>query len=270
MHGGGNMMDEEAPITRARRARASSAPSLVDDAPRGDVSLYLRALLGDRQGHVDVMREGLFEEYGREDARPGGDPLGGLVGTILSQHTSDKNSHRAYQSLIERFPTWEAVAAASLDEIENAIRSGGLAAQKAPRIQEAVRAVYARFGSYDLSFLTEMPRDEARTLLMGLASGIGPKTASCVLLFSLGVPAFCVDTHIQRICARVGLIRAKDSAEKAQHMLEATVPPEDVQALHIAMIRHGRSTCRAQKPQCGRCPLREVCLYGATEGAHIR
>jgi len=270
MHGGGNIMDEEGPATRSRKAHASSSSSPADDAPRGEVSLYLRALLGNRQDHVDVMCERLLDEYGRARFHEPSDALGGLVGTILSQHTSDKNSHRAYTSLIERFPTWEAVAAASLDEIEESIRSGGLAAQKAPRIQGAVHAVYERFGSYDLSFLATLPRDEARTLLMGLASGIGPKTASCVLLFSLGVPAFCVDTHIQRICARVGLIRSKDSAEKAQHMLEATVPPEDIHAMHVAMIRHGRSTCRAQKPQCGRCPLREVCLYGATEGAHVR
>lgn len=265
MHGGGMMRDDEELATRTRKARPGVAFS-EEEAPR-HVSLYLRALLGDRQAHVDVMRENLFEEYGRADERESNDPLGGLVGTILSQHTSDKNSHRAYQSLIARFPSWQEVADAPLDEIEEAIRSGGLAVQKAPRIQTAVRAVHERFGSYDLTFLKKMPRDEARTLLMGLAAGIGPKTASCVLLFSLGVPAFCVDTHIQRICARVGVIRARDSAEKAQHMLEATVPPEDVQALHIAMIRHGRTTCRAQKPRCERCPLRDVCLYGTTESA---
>ncbi len=98
---------------------------------------------------------------------------------------------------------------------------------------------------------------------MSLAPGIGPKTASCVLMFNVGLPAFCVDTHIQRICARLGLIGPRDSAEKAQHLLEATVPPEDVLALHVAMIRHGRRVCRAQRPQCRQCPVRELCLFYA-------
>ena len=98
---------------------------------------------------------------------------------------------------------------------------------------------------------------------MSLGAGIGPKTASCVLLFSVGLPAFCVDTHIQRICARLGLIATKDSAEKAQHLLEATVPAHDTYAMHVDMIRHGRQVCRAQKPRCDVCPLRPVCRFGS-------
>lgn len=233
------------------------------DAPDG-VSPYLRELLGDRQAHVDVVRERLFAAYGYPTFGEPSDPVGGLVGTILSQHTSNVNSHRAYASLRARFPTWVEVAAAPLLEVEDAIRSGGLAAQKAPRIQGMLRGVHERCGAYDFSILHGMPRDEARALLMSLGSGIGPKTASCVLLFSLGVPAFCVDTHIQRICARLGLIRPKDSPEKAMRLLEATVPPDDVHAMHVDMIRHGREVCRAQRPRCERCPLLDMCLYGAT------
>jgi endonuclease-3 len=148
--------------------------------------------------------------------------------------------------------------------VAEAIRPGGLAAQKAPRIQHVLRNVYERFGAYDLSVLHEMSRDEARALLMSLGSGIGHKTASCVLLFDVGLPAFCVDTHIQRVCARLGLIGPRDSAEKAQYLLEATVPPEDTYAMHVDMIRHGRQICRAQRPRCMPCPLRDVCLYGST------
>jgi len=243
--------------------RASGRKSVAQ--PPAGISRYLRELLGDRQRHVDIVRERLFSYYGYDDGLPSGDPVGGIVGTILSQHTSDTNSGRAYASLRARFPTWHEAAAAPVAEVEDAIRSGGLAAQKAPRIQATLHAIHDRFGAYDLSVLATLPRDEARALLMGLGSGIGPKTASCVLLFSVGIPAFCVDTHIQRICARLGLIGSKDSPEKAQRLLEATVPPEDVRALHVAMIRHGRGICRAQRPQCERCPLLEMCLYNSTD-----
>jgi endonuclease-3 len=228
------------------------------------VSLYLRELLGDRQEHVDAVRESLLRAYGYAEPRERDDPLSELVATILSQHTSDVNSHRAFRSLRECFPTWAEVVEAPVEEVAASIRGGGLADQKAPRIQQMLRAVHARFGAYDLSALHAMGREEARALLMSLASGIGPKTASCVLMFAVGLPAFCVDTHIQRICARLGLIGPKDSAEKAQHLLEATVPPEDTYALHVAMIRHGRQVCRAQRPRCPGCPLLELCLYGNT------
>ncbi len=228
------------------------------------VSPYLRELLSDRQEHVDAVRDSLLRAYGYAEPGERDDPLSELIATILSQHTSDVNSHRAFKSLRERFPTWAEVAAAPVEEVAASIRSGGLADQKAPRIQQVLRAVHRRFGAYDLSALHEMGRDEARALLMSLASGIGPKTASCVLMFAVGLPAFCVDTHIQRICARLGLIGPRDSAEKAQHLLEATVPPEDTYALHVAMIRHGRQVCRAQRPRCPGCPLFAVCLYGNT------
>ncbi len=228
----------------------------------GGISFYLRELLSNHQLHIDTVREHLFAAYGYPAGEPSGDAVGGIVGTILSQHTSDTNSRRAYTNLRARFNTWVEVADAPVGDIEDAIRSGGLAAQKAPRIQATLREIYARFGAYDLSVLTTLPRDEARALLMGLGTGIGPKTASCVLLFSLGIPAFCVDTHIQRIAARLGWVRPTDSAEKVQHLLEATVPSEDVRAMHVDMIHHGRTTCRAQRPQCERCSLREMCLYG--------
>jgi endonuclease-3 len=233
-----------------------------DDAAR--LSPYLRDLLRNRQQHVDAVRARLFQAYGHPEPGARADPLSDLIATILSQHTSDVNSDRAFARLRARFPSWEQVASAPVEEVAEAIRPGGLAAQKAPRIQQVLRAVHGRFGAYDLSVLYTMTRDEARALLMSLGSGIGPKTASCVLLFAVGLPAFCVDTHIQRICARLGVIGPRDGAEKAQHLLEATVPPEDTYALHVAMIRHGRQICRAQRPHCTQCPLRDLCLYGST------
>jgi endonuclease-3 len=239
-----------------------------DDVP--GVSPYLRSLLSNRRQHVDAVRERLFRSYGYPEPGERADPLSDLIATILSQHTSDANSHRAFARLRERFPSWEQVVAAPVEEVEKAIRPGGLAVQKAPRIQQVLRAVHERFGAYDLSVLHEMSRDEARALLMSLGAGIGPKTASCVLLFAVGLPAFCVDTHIQRVCARLGLIGPRDSAEKAQHLLEAALQvlhaEEDTYAMHVAMIRHGRQICRAQRPRCMQCPLRDLCLYGSTYG----
>jgi endonuclease III len=232
------------------------------------VSPYLRALLSNRRQHVDAVRERLFRTYGYPEPGERSDPLSGLIATILSQHTSDVNSHRAFARLRERLPSWEQVAAAPVEEVAEAIRPGGLAAQKAPRIQHVLRNVYERFGAYDLSVLHQMSRDEARALLMSLGSGIGHKTASCVLLFDVGLPAFCVDTHIQRICARLGLIGPRESAEKAQRLLEEALrvlqAEEDTYAMHVAMIRHGRQICRAQRPRCVQCSLRDLCLYGST------
>jgi endonuclease-3 len=225
----------------------------------------IRGLLGDPRAHVSMVSDRLIVAYGYDSGAPSGDPVGGLVATILSQHTSDANSGRAFQNLRHRYPTWEDVVFAEPRDIEDAIRSGGLAAQKAPRIQAALRAILEQFGGFDLSVLSTLPRDQARTLLIGLASGIGYKTASCVLLFDVGLPAFCVDTHIQRIAARIGFIRPNDSAERAMHFLEATIQPGDTRALHVAMIKHGRQVCRARRPRCATCPLLEICVFGLTE-----
>lgn len=227
------------------------------------MSPYLRSLLADRRAHVSAVREALFRLYGRPQPDPPEDPLSSLIATILSQHTSDINSHRAFAALRRSFPTWESVAGADTDAVVEAIRAGGLATLKAPRIQRVLRAVRDRFGAYDLSALHSMQRDEARTALMSLGTGIGSKTASCVLLFAVGLPAFCVDTHIRRVCERIGLIGPRDGPDKAQDLLESAVPPEDTYAMHVDMIRHGRQVCKAQRPRCGSCGLRELCLYGS-------
>jgi endonuclease-3 len=206
----------------------------------------------------------LVQTYGEPEWQPTGDALGELVGTILSQHTSDINSGRAYQQLVATFPTWEQVRDAPVEQVAQAIRSGGLANMKAPRIQEVLRVLTERLHSAPLSlnFLAERPLAEGRSYLRSLP-GVGPKTAACVLLFSLGLPAFPVDTHVHRTSRRLGLIGAKVSADQAHAIYEQIVPAEYAHTLHVNLIQHGRRICHAQRPACERCPLRLECAYYA-------
>jgi len=205
--------------------------------------------------------------YGEAVWRPHGDPVTELVLTILSQNTSDTNSGRAFMRLKQRFPTWEAVTEAPPDELESAIAVGGLAGQKAPRIQAALRAVHQARGGWDLDFLRDLPLAEAKTWLRGL-NGVGPKTAACVLMFALGRPALPVDTHVHRVAQRLGLVAATASAEKAHDILEGMLAPDEVYPLHISLIRHGRRLCRAQRPLCEECPLLPGCPHGRTVAGH--
>ena len=186
------------------------------------------------------------------------DPVTELVFTILSQHTSDLNSERAGQDLRKKFGTWEAVVSAPMEEVEEAIRSAGLARQKAPRIQGTLSRILELEGSFDLEFLRELPLAQAKAWLRALP-GVGPKTAAIVLCFALGMPAMAVDTHVHRVARRLGLIGAKVTAEQAHDLLEPMVQPEEVYRFHVALITHGRRTCKAQRPLCGECVLREKC-----------
>ncbi len=198
--------------------------------------------------------------YGARQGEPDGDPLDGLVGTILSQHTSDVNSGRAHRSLRAAFPDWGAVLAAPDEELAAAIRSGGLANLKARRIKEVLARVAAERGDFDLGFLADLPLDEARRWLVALP-GVGPKTAACTLLFNLGRPALPVDTHVHRVARRLGLIGPRVGAAAAHEALEAQLAPDQIYSFHVNMIAHGRRICRAPVPRCGICPLTEVCDY---------
>jgi len=200
----------------------------------------------------------LDREYGTLPWRPHGDPIAELVLTLLSQNTSDTNSGRAFIRLLDAFPDWPSLLDADVKAIERAIQPGGLAPTKAPRLQAMLREVWSRCGSFDLSFLREWPLEEARAWLRSLP-GVGPKTAACVLLFSLGRPALPVDTHVHRVAKRLGLVPEKTSAERAHELLEAMVTPEQVYPFHIQLIKHGRRTCTAQRPKCPDCPLRAGC-----------
>ena len=191
-----------------------------------------------------------------------------LVSTILSQNTNDTNRDRAFESLRRRFPTWEAVREAESGAVVDAIRSAGLANQKGPRIQQVLREITAERGSLDLDFLKALPLEEARAWLMKF-KGVGPKTAAIVLLFSLGRPAFPVDTHIYRVTGRLGLRPEGMSVEQAHPHLEALFPPEAYSAAHLNLIRLGREICAARKPDCPRCPLADICSY-AQKGELLR
>ena len=204
---------------------------------------------------VDLMAQ----EYGPFPEERRLPPTEEMVFTILSQHTSDINSGRAFARLMERFGSLDAVARAEIADIEVAIAPGGLAKVKAPRIREVLQKVLElNSGSLDLSFLREMPLPEAKSWLRQLP-GIGPKSAGIVLNFSLGMPAMAIDTHIFRVCQRLKAIDAKTNADKAHDVLEAKVPPEGVFTFHVAFINHGRRVCRAQRPLCGECVVGDLC-----------
>jgi endonuclease III len=196
--------------------------------------------------------------YGSPEPRRSDGPLAELVQTILSQNTSDVNTERAFASLWSRFGDWQAIAAAPTSAIADAIRSGGLAEIKAPRIKGVLEAIQRDRGTLSLDFLAELPLDEARAYLTSLG-GVGPKTAACVLLFALGMPALPVDTHVHRVSKRLGLIGERISAEAAHRLLESAIPPAEMYDAHMLLIRHGRVICKALRPRCEVCPLGDVC-----------
>ena len=200
----------------------------------------------------------LRKEYGPREWQAGQDPLSSLVATVLSQNTSDVNSHRAFAALVKKFGSWESVATADVKELARTIRAGGLADIKARRIKLILHEIRTERGSLDLCFLNELGLADAKTWLRELP-GVGPKTAGCVLLFSLGRPAMPVDTHVYRVARRLGLIDARASVEKAHEILESLVTPKNVYEFHMLMVEHGRRTCRAQRPRCTVCVLRDIC-----------
>jgi endonuclease-3 len=202
----------------------------------------------------------LLEFYGEPLWRNPLPPVDELVSTILSQNTNDVNRDRAFESLRARFPAWEQVRDASTEEVIEAVRVAGLANQKGPRIQQVLREITAERGSLDLSFLAEMPLEEARAWLTRF-NGVGPKTAAIVLCFSLGRPAFPVDTHVYRVTGRIGLRPPMMTVEQAHPHLESLLPPETYYAAHLNLIRLGREICIARKPNCPVCPVYALCEY---------
>jgi endonuclease-3 len=208
----------------------------------------------------------LLAHYGEPALKAQVDPLSELVLTILSQNTNDTNSGRAFAALRSAFPTWEAVAQAPVGELADVIRVGGLANVKAPRIQSILRQLALERGELDLGFLAELPVEQARAYLTALP-GVGPKTAACVLLFSLHMSALPVDTHVHRLALRLELVPAKTSAEKVHVLLEALVSPDLYYPFHLLFIQHGRTLCQAVRPLCDRCPLTAECGYYARSGS---
>ena len=183
-----------------------------------------------------------------------------VVATVLSQHTSDVNSERAFAQLKVAFPDWEQVLDAPASQVADAIRCGGIAVAKSRRIQQILAAIRDREGRVDLSRLHDLDDAAVEDYLTSLP-GVGPKTAACVLVFSMGRAAFPVDTHVHRIATRLGWISPKTTAAKAHQILGQAVPPDIRYDLHIALIVHGRMVCKAQRPRCGECVLRDQCGY---------
>jgi endonuclease-3 len=206
------------------------------------------------------VHQKLLEFYGKPVWRNPLPPVDELVSTILSQNTNDVNRDRAFESLRAKFPTWEQVRDAQTEEVIEAVRIAGLANQKGSRLQQVLRDITAERGSLDLSFLSDLPLEDARAWLTKF-KGVGPKTAAIVLCFSLGRPAFPVDTHVYRVTGRIGLRPEKISVEQAHPYLESVFPPETYYAAHLNLIRLGREVCAARKPNCPVCPVRELCDY---------
>jgi endonuclease-3 len=200
----------------------------------------------------------LTGEYGKKNWSPDRDPVAVLIQTILSQNTSDRNSDRAFDSLLATFKTWQDVADADTRAIARSIKIGGLADVKASYIKDVLNTINNTQGDFDLDFLRGLSLDKARDWLMQLP-GVGMKTASCVLLFSLGLPALPVDTHVYRVSQRLGLFDNRMSVNQAHIFLESIVPQYMAYEFHILLIEHGRRTCKARNPYCYKCVLQSIC-----------
>ncbi len=201
----------------------------------------------------------LLLEYGdKVPPEPRPSPLDELVLTVLSQNTNDVNRDRAYGSLRERFPSWEDVLAAPREEVEEAIRVGGLAATKSANIRKMLADIKKREGALDISRVCGMDTEDALDWLYSF-KGVGEKTAAIVLLFCCGKPVFPVDTHILRVSGRLSLIPGGAGAKKAHEIMGEAVPDEMMYRFHINLIEHGRAVCKARKPKCGSCCLNPKC-----------
>ena len=207
------------------------------------------------RARVAGLRRRLREVYGVPVMEPHGDALAELVLTVLSQSTNDRNRDAAYLCLRERFPSWEAVRDAPVEEIEEAIQPGGLHVQKSRRLQEILRALP---DDLDLSWLRDASVPEGRALLCALP-GVGRKTAACVLLFAFGARDVPVDTHVGRVTTRLGLLRPGAGSEEQHDAMVALTPRGAELELHVNLLRHGRRTCHARTPACAACALRRSC-----------
>jgi endonuclease-3 len=201
------------------------------------------------------VRNRLRELYGLPSAPPHGHPIAELILTVLSQSTNDRNRDVAFLRMRERYPTWEAVRDAPREELEEAIRPGGISRVKSGRIQGILRGIGEPLS---LDWLPEVPICEARRFLIELP-GVGRKTAACVLLFAFGLRDVPVDTHVARVGTRLRLLRPGAGFVELHDQMLALTPPGAELELHVNMLRHGRRTCHARRPRCAECELRRMC-----------
>lgn len=210
---------------------------------------------------IHKIRQRLIEIFGEPEWRTPLSPVDELVSTILSQNTNDANRDAAFSQLKAAFPDWESVMTVDTEKVIEAIRTAGLANQKGPRIQQALKDIAeVNGGDISLAFLEEMPCEEAREWLMNV-KGVGPKTAAIVLLFSMGIPAFPVDTHIYRVTGRIGIRPEGLSVEKTHTYLEERIPKDAFYDMHLNLIRLGREICGARKWHCYCCPVEDLCVF---------
>ena len=209
---------------------------------------------------VRAIRDRLRLVYGIPLAKPHGHPIAELILTVLSQSTNDRNRDVAYLALRERFVDWEAVRDAPVDEIEAAIRPGGISKVKSARIKAILEAITetAPGGELSLGWLASQSVPEAQAYLTSLP-GVGRKTAACVLLFALGMRDVPVDTHVSRVGTRLGLFRPKAPFEEMHDTMLSITPPGEELELHLNLLRHGRRTCHARRPACRDCALQRMC-----------
>jgi endonuclease III len=223
---------------------------------------------------VRAVRERLRSVYGIPVMAPHGEPVAELVLTVLSQSTNDRNRDVAYLRLRERFGvaeaagrrppesgplaiSWQAVRDAPLEDVEEAIRPGGISKVKSARIQAILRAI-APDGEPDLGWTRDAPLPESQAYLTALP-GVGRKTAACVLLFAWGLRDVPVDTHVSRVGMRLHLLRPGAPFEELHDQMLALAPPGAELELHVNLLRHGRRTCHSQRPACAACALRRMC-----------
>ena len=212
----------------------------------------------DRASVIEILNL-LIEEYGDRRWQPRHEPISVLVRTILSQNTSDRNSNHAYDSLLASFNTWDDMADSDIDRIAYSIKSGGLGGVKAQYIKQVLQEIRQRQNGFELDFLKRLPLNEARDWLRELP-GVGMKTASCVLLFSLGMPALPVDTHVFRVAQRLGLAYEKTPEKLEQSLLKA-IPSQWHKHASFWLIYHGRFVCKAINPMCSNCPFQKICPF---------
>jgi endonuclease-3 len=198
--------------------------------------------------------------YGTPAAKPHGHPIAELILTVLSQSTNDRNRDVAYFGLRERFLEWTEIRDAPVDEIEEAIRPGGISKVKSARIKSILRAVTetSPAGTLSLDWLSGLSVAEAQEYLIRVP-GVGRKTAACVLLFALGMRDVPVDTHVSRVGMRLRLLRPGAPFEELHDTMLQVTPPGEELELHLNLLRHGRRTCHARRPECSACALRRMC-----------
>ncbi len=214
----------------------------------------------DLEKRIKSLSLKLERTYGKKRWKIHADPLSELIATILSQNTSDHNSHKAFSNLRSKFKTWDKVRKARVRKIADTIRSGGLADVKAKRIKDILNQIYEENRNLDLSFLKRWRTEKIKAYLRKF-KGVGEKTIACVLLFSLKRPAMPVDTHVLRVSKRLGLVQRKTDTQKAKTILEELVPENLVYQFHLNLIEHGRNICKATNPRCASCVLLENCDY---------